>query len=181
MQLLKSFIHRNTHCFSYSYLQAYAGDNGGSDLVSIGSSEEHGFLIYQLNKMDPQHRRWYIGAYQQSANYYVNPDGSQLANMETAILEVDSPYGRDYLAYNFSRAFYHWGFEPVRGDEPLLFICEANILAVQRLVNEDRSYTYGIDVTDPLKIPQGPFFIKQPTDATFDTSKRKLYNDISVR
>lgn len=75
----------------------------------------------------------------------------------------------------------HWGFEPVRGDEPLLFICEANIGAVQRLVSENRSFTYGIDVADPEKIPRGPYFIKQPTDATFDTSKRKLYNDVSVR
>lgn len=75
----------------------------------------------------------------------------------------------------------HWSFEPVRGDEPLLFICEAKIIAVQRLVTENRTYTYGIDVSDPERIPRGPYFIKQPIDATFDTSKRKLYNDISLR
>lgn len=161
--------------------QTFAADSGASDLVSIGNSEEHGFLIYKLNQLDPQHRRWYIGAHQQSANYYVNPDNTQLANMENAILEVDTSYGRDYLAYNFSKNFFHWGFEPVRGDEPLLFICEANIAGIQRLVAENRTYTYGIDVTDPEKIPRGPYFIKQPLDATFDTSKRKLYDDISVR
>lgn len=69
----------------------------------------------------------------------------------------------------------------MRGDEPLLFICEANIAAIQRLVHQDRSYTYGIDVDNPERIPRGPYFIKQPTDATFDTSKRNLYNDVSVR
>uniref|UniRef100_A0A6P7GDV3 Contactin n=1 Tax=Diabrotica virgifera virgifera TaxID=50390 RepID=A0A6P7GDV3_DIAVI len=100
--------------------------------------------------------------------------------MDNAIMEIDYPYGRDYLAYNFSKHHLHWVFEPVRGDEPLLFICEANILAVQRLVTDDRSFTYGIDVTDPEKIPRGPYFIKQPVDATFDTSKRKLLNDVSI-
>lgn len=54
-------------------------------------------------------------------------------------------------------------------------------MAVQRLVTENRTYTYGIDVSDPERIPRGPYFIKQPIDATFDTSKRKLYNDISLR
>ncbi|XP_072402624.1 contactin [Diabrotica undecimpunctata] len=160
--------------------QTYSPDNGGSDLVSISNSDEHGFIINQLNAIDPQHRRWYIGAHQTSPNYYTNADGTQLANMDNAILEIDFPYGRDYLAYNFSRTHLHWVFEPVRGDEPLLFICEANILAVQRLVIEDRSFTYGIDVTDPEKIPRGPYFIKQPVDATFDTSKRKLLNDVSI-
>ncbi|VEN63415.1 unnamed protein product [Callosobruchus maculatus] len=160
--------------------QAYSTESGGSDLVSVGSSEEHGFLVNRLNKLDPQHRRWYIGAHQQSANYYTNPDGTQLVSSENSILAVDLPYGKDYLAYNFSRILLRWSFEPVRGDELLLYICEANIGAVQRLVSQERDYKYGVDIEDPERIPRGPYFIKQPRDATFDTSKRKLYNDISI-
>jgi hypothetical protein len=131
--------------------------------------------------VDPQHRRWYIGAHQQSANYWVNVDGTQLGNMENAFLPVNEPYGKDFLAYNFSAERMHWGFQPVRGDEPLLFICEANIRSIQKLVSDDRTYTYGIEIRNPEQIPRGPYFIKQPVDATFDTSKRKLYNDISLR
>jgi hypothetical protein len=160
--------------------KTYAVDTGGSDLVSVGSSEEHGFLINQLNNVDPQHRRWYIGAHQQSANYWVNVDGTQLGNMENAFLPVNEPYGKDFLAYNFSAERMHWGFQPVRGGEPLLFICEANIRSIQKLVSDDRTYTYGIEIRNPEQIPRGPYFIKQPVDATFDTSKRKLYNDISL-
>ncbi|KAJ8951441.1 hypothetical protein NQ318_006870 [Aromia moschata] len=99
----------------------------GQTIVSISTTEEHGFLVQQLNKLDRQHRRWYIGALQQSANYYVNPDGTQLVNIENAFIDPDSPYGKDYLAYNFSRSLMYWGFEPVTGEEPLCFICEANI------------------------------------------------------
>nr|XP_008193513.1 PREDICTED: contactin [Tribolium castaneum] len=133
--------------------EAYSPEDGRSDLVSIGSTEEHGFLINQLNALDPQHRRWYIGTYQHSANYWTNVDGSQLVNMENAFLPVAEPYGKDHLAYNFSVELMHWGFQ---------------------------TYTYGVEITNPEQIPRGPYFIKQPVDATFDSSKKMLYNDISL-
>lgn len=156
-------------------------ETGGSDLVSINNPEEHGFLVYQLNSLDPQHRRWYVGAHQQSANYWNNADGTQLANMDNAFLPVYEPYGKDFLVYNFSTYKMHWGLQPVRGDEHLHFICEANIASIQRLVSDDRTYTYGIEIDNPERIPRGPYFIKEPVDATFDTSKRNLYNDVSIR
>lgn len=162
-------------------LQAYTADLGGSDLLSVGSIDEHGFVIHQLNWIDPQHRKWYIGAHQQSPNFWVNPDGSQLVNMENAFLPDLDQYGKDYLVYNFSKEHMHWGFQAVRGDEPLLFICEANILSLQRLVSDDRTYEYGIDVTDPERIPRGPFFIKQPEDYTFDLKRRKVINFATLR
>lgn len=105
-------------------------------MVSISSSEEHGFLIQQLNSIDPQHRRWYIGAHQTQPN----PDGTQFTNMESAFLPEHDLYGKDYLAYNFTRSVMHWSFQLVRGDEPFLFICEANIAAIQRLVSDERDY-----------------------------------------
>lgn len=101
--------------------------------------------------------------------------------MENAFLPEPDPYRKDYLAYNFSRDIMHWGFQPVRGDENLLYICEANVAALQRLVTDDRTYEYGVEVDDPEKVPRGPYFIKQPKDVTFDTSRRKIYNDVTLR
>lgn len=138
-------------------------------MVSISSSEEHAFLIQQLNSIDPQHRRWYIGAHQTQPN----PDGTQFTNMESAFLPEHDLYGKDYLAYNFTRSVMHWSFQLVRGDEPFLFICEANIAAIQRLVSDERDYTFGVDVADKKSIPKGPYFIKQPKDVTFNTSEKK--------
>lgn len=62
-----------------------------------------------------------------------------------------------------------------------MFICEAPIDILQYLVVDDRTYQYGVDVEDPLKVPRGPFFIKQPHDVVFDVSKREILNDISLR
>lgn len=83
-----------------------------SDLVSINSFEEHGFLIYQLLWRDPQHRKWYTSAKQQSPTYWVNEaDGSPLLNMENAFLpEHEHTYGRDYLVYRSVMRDYYNSF-----------------------------------------------------------------------
>ncbi|ENN74113.1 hypothetical protein D910_11524 [Dendroctonus ponderosae] len=168
--------------------QAYAGEqayNSGSDLVSLSTIEEHSFLVQQLNRYDPQHRRWYIGAHQTVSNIYSNPDGSQLPPMESAFIkdEISTGYGapqRDFLVYKFSKTLMHWGLEPVVGDESLPFICKAYLGAIEKLKADERNYAYGMDIFDPERVPRGPHFIKQPEDAIFDTSKRNLYNDIHL-
>jgi len=63
----------------------------------------------------------------------------------------------------------------------LLFICEALMQNLHYLVVDDRTYQYGVDVEDPLKIPRGPYFIMQPHDVVFDLSKREILNDVAVR
>lgn len=101
--------------------------------------------------------------------------------MENAFLRQTDYYAKDYVAYSFSKDVMHWGFQRIRGDEPLLYICEAHITSLQRLVSDDRTYEYGIEIDNPEFIPRGPYFMKQPSDVTFDLSRRTIYNDISLR
>lgn len=146
--------------------------------------------MHQLSWQDPQHRRWYTAAHQQSPGYWNNPvDGSQLLNMENAFLpeeeNLGSSYidniGKDYLVYTFSNQLMRWGFQQVRGEERLLYICEAAVDRLQYLVVDERTYSYGVDIDNPEEIPRGPYFIKQPEDKTFDLSKRTISNDIFLR
>lgn len=160
--------------------QAFVPEAGGSDLVSIDNHEEHGFLMYQLTLHDPQRRKWYVGLQQLGPNNWQNADGSSFNHMENALLPDHDSYGKDYLAYVFSPYTMRWGFQPVKGDEYLLYICEANVQPLQRLIHNDRSYKYGIDIDNPEQIPRGPYFIKEPVDVTFDMSKRKIYNDAAL-
>lgn len=159
-----------------------------SDLLSINSVEEHGFIINELLKLDPQHRKWYISARQQSPQYWTNDgDGTQMSNMENAFLKDDhivyqqDQIGRDYLVYKFSDITRKWGFEKVDGYEPLLFVCEAPVNKLKVLVDDDRSFTYGLNIDDPNKIPRGPYFIRQPEDKTFDLSKRTIMNEVQLK
>ncbi|XP_049844901.1 contactin [Schistocerca gregaria] len=153
-----------------------------ADLVSVSNLEEHGFLVHQLVMQDPQHRRWYTSARQQSPDYWVNDgDNSQVINMDAAFLpEQESTFNKDYLVYSFSNQLKRWGFEKVDGEEPLLFICEAPRASLSYLVVEDRTFTYGLEVEDPEKVPRGPFFKRQPHDVVFDLSKRTTLNDVTL-
>ncbi|XP_055372029.1 contactin isoform X2 [Condylostylus longicornis] len=91
---------------------------------------------------------------------------------------------RDRLVYGFSKIKDKWMFIPTFDDETNLFICESKQLYspdnINLLADEKRPFDYGIEVGDLEKIPRGPYFIKQPVDTTFDTSKRRLINDVTL-
>lgn len=152
-----------------------------SDLANINDADEHGFIMYQLLWQDPQRRKWYFGGTQQSPNFWVNEDGTNLNELDAAFLpEPADNVQRDFLAYSFSNSLKRWGFERVTGAEPLLYICEASIQKLHYLLYDDRTYQYGMDIENPDKIPRGPFFTKQPHDVVFDLSKKMILNDITL-
>lgn len=154
-----------------------------SDLVSINTIEEHTFLLHYLESQDPQHHTWYTGARQQGGSWTNDFDGSSLSNMENAFLpdQYESHYNNhDALAYAFSYKLQRWGLLRVSSLEEHLYICEAPITNLHNLVEEERDYKYGLEIDNPLKIPQGPYFIKQPVKTTFDVFKTKLTNEISL-
>lgn len=153
-----------------------------SDLVAINSLEEHGFILQQLLRQDPQHRQWYTGIRNQGGGWTNEADGTQLADMDNAFLPEpsDNIFGRDYLAYSYHNNLQRWGLKKVTGIDKLVYICEAQISTVHNLVQDDRTYEYGVHVIDPLKVPRGPYFIRQPVSKVFDVSNRRTTNEISL-
>lgn len=147
-----------------------------SDLVAVNTPEEHGFIITTLMKIDPQKGSWYVGAHQQSPGYWSNDlDGSQLSGLENAFFEdVTSIYNsynllpRDYLVYKFSQHDGRWGLSAVEGTQYYHFICEGQPQRLKFLMEDTRSFTYGLDVYDPERIPRGPYFTKEPVDTIYD-------------
>lgn len=153
-----------------------------SDLVSINGPEEHGFIINTLMKLDPQKGSWYAVAHQQSLGVWSNDDGSQLSGLENAFFDISSstdtsPYSmtapRDYLVYTFSHHDGRWGLAPVDGFRYNHFICEGQSQRLKYLIDEQRSFTYGLETYDPERIPRGPFFIKEPVDTIYDPMRSK--------
>lgn len=153
-----------------------------SDLVSINNLDEHGFLLNQLLWQDPQHRKWYVSAHEQTPGYWVNEgDGTPLTDMDAAFLPEPETYQqRTNLVYSFSNALRRWGLEKVTGEDRLLYICEAPLANVHNMVTEDRSYDYGLDIDDPERIPCGPYFINQPVDVVYDLMMKTSNNDVSL-
>uniref|UniRef100_A0A1A9W5Q7 Contactin n=1 Tax=Glossina brevipalpis TaxID=37001 RepID=A0A1A9W5Q7_9MUSC len=91
---------------------------------------------------------------------------------------------RDRLVYAFSKKHDRWMFMPAYENELNLFICESHVLHNPDNINikndDKRPFHYGLDITDFEKIPRGPYFVTQPNDTTFDTSKNRLINDVSL-
>lgn len=176
-RFIKSFRNREDarkNCLAYQ-----------SDLLSISTVEEHGNILRELIQQDPQHRKWYTGVKMQGG-YWSNEDSTQMVNMENAFLperidrQYENQYGKDYLVYGYSDSLKRWGLEKVSGHDPNYYICEALAINLQYLLTDDRNYQYGIEIQDPLKIPKGPYFIKQPVNKVFDVSKRVVNNDVSL-
>ena len=164
-------------------------DTDHSDLASISSLEEHRFVTAHLNRIDPQHRRWYLSTRQEDQNKWVNQgDRTQMLNLNPYFLasnEWGEAYGqnykKDYLVYAYSDVEQRWGFQPVFGHEEYLFICEMPISEVTYLMTDERTHEYGWPAGDPRYVPMGPYFIRQPNNTVFNVATRQIKNDISLR
>ena len=170
--------------------QAYRHqDSDHSDLASVDTLEEHRFIADHLNRIDPQHRRWYISTRQEDQNRWVNlGDKSQMLNLQQYFLSsnewgeaIGQDYKKDYLVYAYSLKEGRWGFQPVFGHEEYLYICEMPIEEVTYLMTDERTHEYGQPVGDPRYYPMGPFFIRQPNNTVFNVASRNQRNDISLR
>lgn len=91
---------------------------------------------------------------------------------------------KDRVVYGYSREKNRWVYMPTYDFENNLFICESRLLYSVDNINvhsdSQREIDYGVEVIDPLKLPRGPFFIRQPRDTTYDTGKRRVTNDVSI-
>ncbi|XP_059613760.1 contactin [Phlebotomus argentipes] len=91
---------------------------------------------------------------------------------------------RDRLVYGFSPSHDRWMFIPAYDFEQNLFICESRELYGTRnantLAEDRRTIEYGVQVVDEERLPQGPHFVLQPRDTTFDTGKRKIADWVTV-
>ena len=106
-------------------------DTDHSDLASISSLEEHRFITAHLNRIDPQHRRWYLSTRQEDQNKWVNQgDRTQMLNLNPYFLasnEWGEAYGqnykKDYLVYAYSDVEQRWGFRGSHYDHLHHLVC----------------------------------------------------------
>lgn len=116
-----------------------------------------------------------------------NPNLNTNPNLLDRTYKDNNPFlhaDKTRLVYGYSRINDRWMFMPTYDTENNLFICESkqlyNIENVNLKADDRRAYDYGLEVRDFRQVPRGPYFIKQPVDTTFDTSKRALENYVSL-
>lgn len=92
---------------------------------------------------------------------------------------------KDRVVYGYSREKNRWLYMPTYDFENNLFICESTLLfSMDNIIahaDSQREIDYGVEVVDPLRLPRGPYFIKQPRHTTYDTGKRRVTNDVFIQ
>jgi hypothetical protein len=92
---------------------------------------------------------------------------------------------RDRVVLAYSHKKDRWVYMPTFDFENNLYICESQFLYsadnIEKRVESLRTIDYGIDYSDPEKMPRGPYFIRQPNDTTYDTGKRKITNYVFIQ
>lgn len=53
-------------------------------------------------------------------------------------------------------------------------------ISEQNLAVQDIFYQYAYNVDDPLKVPRGPFFTKQPSDIVIDDSRKSTTSSATM-
>lgn len=155
-----------------------------SDIFSYDEENEYDEENMRNNNFFQDQNHYQNQPQQNNYNYNYRPGGQGGQG-----LSLNDNYDRllqkDRLVYGFSRSKNRWALIPTYRFENNLFICESALLWNAKNINimadSLRKYDYGFEVVDIEKVPRGPFFIKQPKDTIFDTSRINIRNDITIQ
>ncbi|CRK87512.1 CLUMA_CG001313, isoform A [Clunio marinus] len=165
-------------------------NDDGTQLFSTGDS-----FSYEETEIDREqnieylnNNKLYIANRNQQSSFNYNPLNNLNPlnrNQNTYNIYDNRLLQKDRVVYGYSREKSRWMYMPTYDFENNLFICESTLLFSTDNINvhadSKREIDYGVEVVDPLKLPRGPFFIKQPRDTTYDTGKRRVTNDVSIQ
>ncbi|XP_022311293.1 contactin-like [Crassostrea virginica] len=167
----------NDHCYKFqiypkrTYEEAVKTCEGfGAALVSVNSVDENNFITQRLLEIDHWRSLWYTSGIHQDGVVRWNGDGSQSSSN---ILFWISAAHRDLnpmiIVYSYAENLLRYGWSKVEGDDLYNFICEIKKSELNRIVQQERDFTYGSNITDPLKVEKGPRFSLQPKNVVLTT------------
>ncbi|XP_015790072.1 contactin isoform X2 [Tetranychus urticae] len=158
-------------------------ENFGANLVSVHTISEHYLIVEVLKDIDPVHEKWFTsGSQTYKPGVFTWKDGSNIFNERPITLDTklitDSGL---YVAYNFSRPENRWGLTTIRELEKAAYICEISKKSAYLVKLKDIQIDFGVDETDPGKIPRGPRFTEEPQSQIFDLNGRDHLNYVTLR
>ncbi|XP_076455738.1 contactin-3-like [Babylonia areolata] len=151
---------------TYEQARVACSDHGAA-LVSVEDRVTHFFLKNWLEKNDPFLRQWYTSGHRervtslQESSFMWEGTGSPLSpQLSFWNTQVDSNSSDGVIVYGLGEGGYGW--ELVKPEEELPYICQVAQTEAYRIVQDDRDYDYGRNVVDFNVLEKGPHFTLQP-------------------
>ena len=144
-------------------------EENGADLVSVNSRQEHEFIANWLSTNAKMKSDWYTSGRLEvhtpdSIRYRWDGDGTQLEGHE-----FWQPNGKtrkgDRILYNNNGNAWRWILGYGSAKRP--FICEISRGDTFRIVDEERSFSYGIDEISTGLLEKGPKIEVQPKNVIY--------------
>ncbi|XP_078334418.1 contactin-like isoform X2 [Crassostrea virginica] len=137
----------------------------GAGLLSINSDQEHQFIDQTLQRIDRDKSLWYTSGYKDQNHVKWSGDGSVSGDdVRFWASPEDFRSLSKFIVYKYSASLQKFAWGAVTGGEPHRFICEIPRTETQRLLQENRDFTYGSNLTDPSLAPRGPRYTMHPVN-----------------
>ncbi|XP_062597983.1 contactin-like [Saccostrea cucullata] len=151
---LRTFREAATECEEY-----------GAGLLSVNSAQEHEFINNLLKRIDQDRSLWYTSGHKEQNHVKWTGDGTVSANDVTFWASPDDSRSlSDFIVYKYSVSNLNYAWGATDGGQSFKFICEIPRSETQRLLQENRDFTYGTNITDPSLAPRGPKFTMHPSN-----------------
>lgn len=135
----------------------------GAGLLSVNSAQEHQFIDTTLQRIDRDRSFWYTSGYRDENHIKWSGDGTVSPDDVMFWASPDDLRGLSkFIVYKYSVSLQKYAWGAIDGREAYRFICEIPITETQRLLQENRDFTYGSNLTDPTLAPRGPRFTMHP-------------------
>lgn len=142
---------------------AKACEAQGAGLLSVNSAQEHQFIDTTLQRIDRDRSFWYTSGYRDEKQIKWSGDGTVSRDDVMFWASPDDLQGfSKFIVYKYSASLQKYAWGATDGREAYRFICEIPITETQRLLQENRDFTYGSNLTDPTLAPRGPRFTMHP-------------------
>lgn len=167
----------NVHCYRFqmhpqrTYEEAVKTCEGyGAALVSVNTLEENNFITQRLKDIDFIRSLWYTSGTLQDGSVRWNGDGT-LSTAGSVLLSniAHTDPNLRFIVYRYSENLFTYLLTKSGGDERFSFICEIKKTELNRIVQDERDFTYGSNITDPLKVERGPRFTVLPSNIVLTT------------
>ncbi|XP_071103024.1 contactin-like [Haliotis cracherodii] len=139
----------------------------GASLVGVNLHAEHVFISNWLLMNDLSRGTWFTSGIVNNMN-----TGDLVWESDATVILPDRQYwlneehknmtGRN-IVYMYGVTQYGWS--RVQGDSSQSsYVCEIHLDEAYRIVQEERDFDYGTNITDPNDVPRGPRLMTEPYD-----------------